>query len=75
MVRVLSLRAVPSEKQRFSVNLHAVVQSRSRGTRMNHQVVRKGANTYRCSCESSLFRNPFCEHCRCVRNAVLGVSR
>lgn len=65
--KVLSLKIAAAP--RLGVTLYGVVQSRSRGTRLNHQVVKKG-RTWKCSCEHNLFRGAVCEHIRAMRKKL-----
>lgn len=71
-VRILSLhRAV---KPRNHVLVYATVESRSRGTRLNHSVVKVG-RAFRCSCEHNILGNARCAHIKAVSARLRRGSR
>lgn len=62
----LTLAAAP----RYGVRIYGTVQSRSRGTRLNHGVVfrqRGKRKTWRCTCEHNLFRGLVCDHIKAMK--------
>ena len=62
--RVLSLRK--ADAPRFGVLAYGVVQSVSRGSRVNHTVVKRGRK-WACSCEDHIFRGTNCKHIQAAR--------
>jgi hypothetical protein len=61
--KVLSFKRTP--KPFFGVTIYGTVQSRSRGTRLNHQVVKMDGN-WKCTCEHNLFRSLRCDHIKAM---------
>lgn len=57
--KVLSLSI--TDAPRLCVTAYGTVQSRSRGSRVNHTVVKVGRK-FRCSCEDNIFRQATCGH-------------
>ena len=62
--KVLSLRI--ADAPRLGVTAYGVVQSRSRGNRVNHDVVKRGRK-FAGSCEDNIFRQAACDHIKAFK--------
>jgi predicted nucleic acid-binding Zn finger protein len=67
-MKIISLKH--AVKPRNGVTSYAVIQSRTRGTRLNHSVVRVGRK-FDCSCEDSILnQNKDCDHIKTLKVAL-----
>ena len=68
-MKVISLNK--AVRPRNHVTIYAVVQSRSRGMKLNHLVVKR-MRQWLCACEDYLMHNPRggCDHIKAVRRAA-----